>query len=452
MTAPNGPILFNADSGGSDTAASGLGPSTAVSGTGGSTDGTTTVDLSADSPDLSGVSAGDALWVDSSSGRQWSIIASVDDGADTVTCDDAFSNTESSRNWGIGGKRATADNSRQLFLTDLKGAWTVEFEADESFSTAIVWEVFGTQTTGWVCIRGSSGSQKTLTVTGSGEHVFDIDDAGGGVRGRLRNLILTSSHASPGNGLDITGNQAISLVDVRIHDCFVGINRSANGPQLSLTNCEIDNNDDDGINVGSSSIHCRCHGCDIHDNGGSGLSNHGVFILTFCNIYGNTSRGVSWDQATSQGSIINCNIHDNGADGVYIHNVDNEQLILLNSNITKNGGYGINPQATYDNFWVDYCNFGTGSTANTSGDINDGGLTTSQGDNNLAVDPQFTDAANGDFSIGTNLKAAGSPGAFPSGNSTGYLDIGAAQRQEPAGGGGQAKLRRLMYIGEGVGI
>ena len=35
-----------------------------------------------------------------------------------------------------------------------------------------------------------------------------------------------------------------------------------------------------------------------------------------------------------------------------------------------------------------------------------------------------------DFSIGTNLKAQGFPGAFPGGLTTGYTDIGAAQRQE----------------------
>jgi hypothetical protein len=42
------------------------------------------------------------------------------------------------------------------------------------------------------------------------------------------------------------------------------------------------------------------------------------------------------------------------------------------------------------------------------------------------------------FAIGTNLKAEGHPGAFAGGYSTGYVDIGAVQRQEQAGGGGLA--------------
>lgn len=55
------------------------------------------------------------------------------------------------------------------------------------------------------------------------------------------------------------------------------------------------------------------------------------------------------------------------------------------------------------------------------------------------LDPVFTSPAGEDFSIGTNLAAKGRPVGgtltigFSSTNS--YNDIGAAQRQEPAGGG-----------------
>lgn len=38
--------------------------------------------------------------------------------------------------------------------------------------------------------------------------------------------------------------------------------------------------------------------------------------------------------------------------------------------------------------------------------------------------------------VGTNMKAVAFPGVFPGSSSTSYLDIGAVQRQEPAGGGG----------------
>ena len=56
---------------------------------------------------------------------------------------------------------------------------------------------------------------------------------------------------------------------------------------------------------------------------------------------------------------------------------------------------------------------------------------TAGANDSTATDPGFVDAPNGNFAIGTALKATGFPGAFPGGLSTGYLDPGAVQRQEP---------------------
>ena len=98
-------------SAGSDTQSSGLGPSTAVYGAGASTTAASAVVTGIDT---TGVSVGDLLWVQSSSDRQFSIIASVDSSTQ-VTCDDVFANTESLRTWAVGGKRATFDGVRTTF-------------------------------------------------------------------------------------------------------------------------------------------------------------------------------------------------------------------------------------------------------------------------------------------------------------------------------------------------
>lgn len=65
---------------------------------------------------------------------------------------------------------------------------------------------------------------------------------------------------------------------------------------------------------------------------------------------------------------------------------------------------------------------------------------------NATTDKTYTLTVGQDFSIGTNLKALGTPGAFQGGYSTGYTDIGAVQRQESGSGGGAAGLTG-MYGG-----
>ena len=123
------------------------------------------------------------------------------------------------------------------------------------------------------------------------------------------------------------------------------------------------------------------------------------------------------------------------------------RLAVINNNITGNGGYGIDDtdaptdSASGPAAFVDYNNFGTGSTANTSGTISEGVMEP----NSLTVDPGYADTAAADFSVDVSVKELGFPdgtqtlGAGQSGTSS-YIDIGAAQRQEAGGGGGSPRL------------
>ena len=104
-----------------------------------------------------------------------------------------------------------------------------------------------------------------------------------------------------------------------------------------------------------------------------------------------------------------------------------------------NGGYGANltTGATYPGIIViaGYNAFGN----NTSGARNN--LPTETSDVTLTADP-FTNAAGGNFALnntvggGAACRAAGIPGVFPGGLTTGYIDIGAVQHQDSGGGGG----------------
>lgn len=164
MTTPNGPIKFNSATGGSDTAASGLGPETALTGAGASTTASSAVVAGIST---TGVSAGDLLFVQSSSGRQFSVIASVDSPTQ-VTCDDTFANTESGRNWAIGGKRATFDDasSRRIFGEDSFFMCRVQTETDQALTSPLGFNGAVTR------VEATGPDQKLLTISGAGNAMF----------------------------------------------------------------------------------------------------------------------------------------------------------------------------------------------------------------------------------------------------------------------------------------
>lgn len=227
MTTPTGPILFN-NSTGSDSAASGLGPATAVTGTGASLNATSTVDVSADSPDLSGVTAGHLLWVLTSSGRQFSVIASVDNAAKTITCDDAFAVTESSRTWAVGGKRSglTDANSRALFgSTNAKTGWEINFEyTGTAYTYSASLTVSPSNVGGVLLIKG----------TGAGEVVLDFDYMFEAIIGvgwvRLENLTIQRSRVAS----DYVAPTIKTYGDWTLTDCkLIHINGQVRGPGAS---------------------------------------------------------------------------------------------------------------------------------------------------------------------------------------------------------------------------
>ena len=162
MTTPNGPILFNSSTG-DDSIASGLGPSSAVYGSSGELDGTSTVDVSYDGVDLSSISAGDLLYCSTSTGRQFSIIASVDTLNETITTDNAWP-IESGVSWAVGGKRATLQNSQYLWIkTDGIGQQTYELETDQTMSSYVV----SYSGMGGAIKSSVAGTKRTITLGGS---------------------------------------------------------------------------------------------------------------------------------------------------------------------------------------------------------------------------------------------------------------------------------------------
>ena len=388
MTTPNGAIVFNASTG-SDSAASGLGPATAQTGSGASTDGTAVVT----GITTTGVSAGDLLWVQTASGRQFSIIASVDSGTQ-VTCDDTFV-LGSGQTWAIGGKRATFDNadSRQAFTDAATLKWVFETETSQTITSTIVIDE--------VVIVGTSTDPSTRqTVDCSASNTHNFQSSGGNV---FRNIKFTNSNATKTSGS--------------------GYRIAANGTSV-FVNCEFGDATDKLYNATSRSTgvdNIEFHNCFIHNTVGNGISMGGntqpkIFNTVFYktgDVAASMSNGVTW--------MVGCVFLDCGGSNAF---VSNRECKILNTMFhTATGG------VSFDGGVIVNCVFynlttGFNATSVTNASIYDhnyfGSVTThavisgngeSTNEQTLTADP-CVDATNGDATLnetsggGADLRSA----------------------------------------------
>lgn len=401
MTAPNGPILFN-NSTGSDTAASGLGAAN-VYGTGASTTGASAVVTGITT---TGVTAGDLLWVQSSSGRQFSIIATVDSSTQ-VTCDDVFANTESSRTWAIGGKRATLAGSQRIYddgsTADGDGDWIIELEDGytETLSSTITLRVATGSMDGGFILRGQSGSvtKPVLTFTNQGTSILFAASYA-----TVQNIELKNSATNTSSTVAFSSNSYIALpkiVDVDIHDPTDNYHHgfyvfASGGTGMVCENCSVGNTDSIGIYPRVAANNTSVVGCKIFNCGDAGFRNDHGNVFQFENnvVYGNGSHGLHITQGL--GYISGNVIANNTGDGINIASNINRihgNIIAGNANgivrtgTAIQGANSISRNAFYGN-----------TTANVTG------FSRSEDEVLLTADP-FVDAAAGDFNV--NADAGG---------------------------------------------
>ena len=168
-----------------------------------------------------------------------------------------------------------------------------------------------------------------------------------------------------------------------------------------------------------------CHDSNIGYQDGSGSPG---WVRALFNIF---------DTLTTYGSIY---YDDNQAHSIYYHNT----FYNMPECIHDNNGSGLENIAIIGNIFHS-CSTSAIDFSGSSGEniyldenvyYNNGTdvVNVTKGPNaTTGIDPGFTDAAGGDFSISTTLKGI-SHGQFGETASTGYLDPGAVQRQEAGGG------------------
>lgn len=437
-------FTFN-NASGSDTAASGNGPATAVSGTAASYSGSVvTLD---GSPDLSAVTTDHILWLGTSTGRQFFTLSAVDDGADTVTTVDAPAGTATGLNWGIGGKRKTLDNadSRQLF-SDATSGWIVELEDDQTLtSSALTVSANGTSPSPIQIVSDTPGTTRTITQSAN---TSCLDLTGNYLALKWLKLQNSNVTKTSANGVRVSNAAGKAIVNCIIGDAtnqlLNGIIRTSSSPKIQVYGCEIQHCTSRGIYLQGGAADVYMAYCYVHDNGSDGVAKpEGSYFMATNSIFtDNGGDGVDV-RASAWGYVVNCTFDGNTSAGLTLDSAYATTHVIANNIFTNNGTYGLVMDATITNAdaaIIDNNNFGTtgsgAGTNNSSGATSPAGL---DGGSVTSVNVTFTDPTNDDWSVDSGQAGLGYPdmniGAGGSASRS-YIDLGAVQRQEPAGGSG----------------
>lgn len=173
------------------------------------------------------------------------------------------------------------------------------------------------------------------------------------------------------------------------------------------------------------------HGC-VFTGGGVGLESLNQFRAFGCVFRATGSHGLQAVTSGAVSQIICCTFRNCGGDGARFDVLPTTYVAVLNCLFAGCGGYGIN-NATGANTNVVF-RLGNDFWSNTSGNENGFGDSPSLAELTESSDPHTSST---DLSLvsGASAKAGGQPGRFENETYTGYLDVGAVQRQEAGSGG-----------------
>lgn len=419
------------------------------------------------SPDLSTFNAATwGLWMRTVSGRQFYELSGFNNSTKTVTCVNAPSGLASGLQWAIGGKRKTIDgaDSRQLMTNvDLKGTWSIYLEDDQTITNVITfYNSSGTNANFRVY---GPANRVTITQTANANHFALGATSGSSYQYLIENLKFVNSNATKTSAIAL--NNA-GTAHVRAKNCVFSdsTNKLLNGIKcttqfsasayITVEDCLFDTCTGAGVNVSSSNNNQggQIFGCTFRfcnnassDNGQIEQGGNNRLTVENCIIHGGSKNGIYIANATFI-LIRNNVIHSNtgaSSDGIQIAAIGGtgtSMIAIYNNNITANGRYGINVPATnyyhsgglMPQMFIDFNNFGTGSTANSSGARNN--LT--GGSKDMSVDPQYINTGLYNFATGANVASSGFPesshtlGGNPASGTIEYVDIGMQQQPSSA--------------------
>lgn len=446
------PIVLIDSATGSDTAASGAGPATALTGTAASTsaDGlTVTLD---GSPDLTNVltDGTHVIWLNdtTANARNFAAIVAKDNVAKTVTVvtTTPFAFNLTGRSWAIGGRRASigSTTSRRLVeqstIGDWMPGWRCRFMSghSETLTATLNLRRAGNLTDGpmYFEVDPNASVQPTLTWSSSSSGLTVA-----GTSKRISGFKLRNTNATKGSFAAIVINNAVQNIVVEhnlIGESGAGwangiIYSSNNHGHVDVIGNEIAFCTTAGINLsGLTQVSANY----IHD-----MTSHAIIFGATATaiITGNVLAGIGGDAVrtgTAIGGVVLIGnvIHSVTGNGLNVLDVTltTEHVTVFNNSFSSVTGFGITWGASADaalfvgthirNNNFHQCTAGASSPS----DLVQSGQ--------LALDPQFVNAAAGNFTIGnTGLTSQAFPDAI--GSATNHLGIGAIQ---PSGGGGSS--------------
>jgi hypothetical protein len=439
---PEPKIVFNVSTG-SDTQASGAGPATAIFGTGASLNATTSVNLIADNPDLSGVATdGSAcLWVSTSSGRQFAKITGVNNTTKVVTVALAYGVTATGQTWAIGGKRATLDAASSRTLLSANGwrpGWECLLETDQTITSTL--SISGPNAGNYAVFRSNTvGTSRRLTCTAN-TTAIQWDSAGFSEL-YVEDITLENTNATKtlANGISTTGSGSSRVLT--LNRCILG--HATNQLRIGLTtgarliNSAIQNCTSFATDTTQPIV---AYGSVFRSNSNPVRINAGGNFFSRCLFHDQANENLLINNSGPGSLIVDCTFDSPSTDNFSTSNFGSGgwTVMFINCNFTKGGAFGIRTSQLSElpTVRAESCNFGSGGDANTSGNFTTAGSVLER--NCIAVTPTYVSRSTANYGPGSAIVGQGfpkSPATIGNGVSVAAssIDIGAIQS---AGGGG----------------
>jgi len=296
---------------------------------------------------------------------------------------------------------------------------------------------------GYTTTRGARDGRPIITSSTSGLTLFQ----GPNNYNRLTHLKFTHTGATRGSAIypdASAGHSANDCVfdDLVFDGCYSAFLEYNNITNAKIIGCELANCTDVVVSIVSG---FEMQGCYFHGNAKENiyLSYGSAIVLVQDTIFNGGTYGIRYTLNSGfsaiQIQVENCTFYNQSSNGISIAETTYSANLQVVNSIFYNMLYGITTACTVGVF----ANLRAYFRKNAFGSMTSGfyqNFTGGIGDVTLSGDP-FTSKSTGDFSLnntagaGAACRAAGFPGAFPGGTTTGYLDIGAAQHQDSGGGG-----------------